>query len=110
MDFELMRAGLEQAVPLNQHLGLQVAELSIGRGVVVLPDDGPLAESAEITYKKIPRGRITATAVLGATPEELFAELESDGSVRFTIDVALTDDAGDVVADMAVRWTVRQED
>jgi Domain of unknown function (DUF4442) len=135
MDFEAMRAGLEQAVPFNQHLGLEVVELSIGRAVVRLPDDGalfaagqaaagaalaatfvehlealePLAEGTEITYKKIPRAVITATAVLAATPAELFAELERDGEVRFTIDVGLTDGAGDVVAEMVARWLVSRE-
>ena len=33
-----MRAGLEQAVPFNQHEGLEVAELATGRCVVRLPD------------------------------------------------------------------------
>jgi acyl-coenzyme A thioesterase PaaI-like protein len=39
MDFEPLRAGLEQAVPFNQHLGLEVTEVALGRGVVRLPDD-----------------------------------------------------------------------
>jgi acyl-coenzyme A thioesterase PaaI-like protein len=39
MDFEPLRAGMEQAVPFNQHLGLEVAEVALGRGVVRLPDD-----------------------------------------------------------------------
>jgi acyl-coenzyme A thioesterase PaaI-like protein len=38
MDFEAMRAGLEAAIPYNVHLGLQVVEVSPGRGVVRLPD------------------------------------------------------------------------
>jgi hypothetical protein len=104
MDFELMRAGLEQAVPFNQHLGLEVAELAVWRGVVRLPD-----ESAEITYKKIARGPITATGVLAADPGALLDELDRDGEVRFAIDVALTDDDGEVVADMTVRWNARKE-
>lgn len=142
-----MRSGLQQAVPFNQHLGLEVVELGIGRGVIRLPDDGqlrnhvgsqhasalfaagqaaagaavaaalverleslePLTESAEITYTKIPRGPITATGVLRATPHELLDELEREGSARFGIDVSLTDGAGDTVAEMTVRWLVRQE-
>jgi acyl-coenzyme A thioesterase PaaI-like protein len=148
MDFELMRSGLQQAVPFNQHLGLEVVELGVGRGVIRLPDDGqlrnhlgsqhasalfaagqaaagaalaaalverleslaPLAEGAEITYNKIPRGPITATGVVRATPQELLDELAREGSVRFGIDVSLTDGAGDTVAEMTVRWLVRQED
>jgi acyl-coenzyme A thioesterase PaaI-like protein len=147
MDFEPLRAGLEQAVPFNGHLGLEIAEVSLGRGVVNLPDDSALRnhtgsqhasalfaagqaasgaaiaaafvehlpqleispEGAEITYKKIPRGPITATGVLGAEPSELLGELDREGSVAFRIDVSLTDGAGDEVAAMTVRWLVRQE-
>jgi acyl-coenzyme A thioesterase PaaI-like protein len=147
MDFELLRSGLQQAVPFNQHLGLEMVELGLGRGVVRLPDDGtlrnhlgsqhasalfatgqaaagaalaaafadqleavePLTEGADITYKKIPRGPITATGVLGAAPDELLDELARERVVRFAIDVSLTDGAGDVVATMTVRWLVRQE-
>jgi acyl-coenzyme A thioesterase PaaI-like protein len=148
MDFEAMRAGLQQAVPFNQHLGLEIVELSLGRGVVRLPDDGslrnhvgsqhasalfavgqaasgaalatafaehleavePLAEAAEVSYRQIARGPITATAVLGATPDELLADLDDAGEIRFAIDVSLTDGAANVVAEMTVRWLVRQED
>ena len=39
MDFEALRAGLSQAIPLNQHLGLEVVEIAEGHGVVRLPDD-----------------------------------------------------------------------
>lgn len=41
-DLEPLRAGLEQAVPFNQHLGLVIEEVSLGRGVVRLPDDEAL--------------------------------------------------------------------
>jgi hypothetical protein len=147
MDLEPLRAGMEQAVPFNGHLGLEIVEVSVGRGVARLPDEEALRnhtgsqhasalfavgqaasgaalaavfvehlprlelspEGAEISYKKIPRGPITATGVLGADPATLLADLDRDGQVAFGIDVSLTDDAGETVADMTVRWLVRQE-
>ncbi|HWH93315.1 MAG TPA: DUF4442 domain-containing protein [Baekduia sp.] len=147
MDFEPLRAGMEQAVPFNRHLGLEIRDVALGRGVARLPDDQALRnhtgsqhasalfavghaasgaalaavfveqlpqleltpDGAEITYKKIPRGPLTAIGVLGADPATLLAELEREGSVAFAIDVSVTDGAGDVVADMSVRWLVRRE-
>lgn len=41
-DLEPLRAGLDQAVPFNQHLGLVIEEVALGRGVVRLPDDEKL--------------------------------------------------------------------
>jgi hypothetical protein len=147
MDFEPLRAGLEQAVPFNGHLGLVVEEVSLGRGVVRLPDDETLRnhtgsqhasalfavgqaasgaaiaaafvdelpqlellpQGAQITYKKIPRGPILGTGVLGADPGALLAELARERCVEFDVDVSLTDGAHDVVAEMSVRWLVSQE-
>jgi acyl-coenzyme A thioesterase PaaI-like protein len=147
MDLEPLRAGMEQAVPFNGHLGLEIAEVAVGRGVARLPDHEALRnhtgsqhasalfavgqaasgaalaavfvdqlpalelapEAAEITYKKIPRGPLVATGVLGASPDELLAELGREGQVAFGIDVSIVDGAGDVVADMTVRWNVRKE-
>jgi acyl-coenzyme A thioesterase PaaI-like protein len=42
MDFEAVRAGLEQAIPFNKHLGLEVVEVAEGSGSVRLPDDEKL--------------------------------------------------------------------
>jgi acyl-coenzyme A thioesterase PaaI-like protein len=39
MDYEAVRQGLEQAIPYNRHLGLEVAEVGEGRGATRLPDD-----------------------------------------------------------------------
>jgi acyl-coenzyme A thioesterase PaaI-like protein len=42
IDFEAVRAGLEQAIPFNQHLGLEVVAVADGSGSVRLPDDPKL--------------------------------------------------------------------
>jgi acyl-coenzyme A thioesterase PaaI-like protein len=68
----------------------------------------PLAESAEIAYRKIARGPITATGRLTADREAIVAELESEGRARFPVEVELTDPDGNVVAEMTVRWYVRK--
>ncbi|NLT06516.1 MAG: DUF4442 domain-containing protein [Solirubrobacterales bacterium] len=39
IDFEAVRAGLEQAIPFNRHLGLEVVAVADGSGSVRLPDD-----------------------------------------------------------------------
>lgn len=39
IDFDAVRAGLEQAIPFNGHLGLEVVAVSEGSGSVRLPDD-----------------------------------------------------------------------
>jgi acyl-coenzyme A thioesterase PaaI-like protein len=148
VDYEAMRAGLEQAIPFNRHVGLEVVELGDARGVVRLPDDQqlrnhvgsqhagalfaageaasggafvatfgerlgevtPLAESAEITYRKIARGPITATGTLSTTLDDLLDELDNEGYVRFPVAVELTNGAGEVVAEMTVHWYVRKND
>lgn len=68
----------------------------------------PLAESAEIAYRKVARGAITATARLDGEAAPLLEELDREGRVRFPIAVSLADAAGDTVADMTVRWHVRK--
>lgn len=39
IDFDAVRAGLEQAIPFNGHLGLEVVAVSEGSGSVRLPED-----------------------------------------------------------------------
>jgi acyl-coenzyme A thioesterase PaaI-like protein len=68
----------------------------------------PLARSAQIDYRKIARGPITATGTLSADVPELVAKLESDGRVQFPIEVELADADGQVVATMTVDWHVRK--
>jgi acyl-coenzyme A thioesterase PaaI-like protein len=42
IDFEAVRAGMEQAIPFNKHLGLEVVAVADGSGSVRLPDDPAL--------------------------------------------------------------------
>jgi acyl-coenzyme A thioesterase PaaI-like protein len=67
----------------------------------------PLARSAEIDYRKLARGEITATARLDDAVAGLVEELEKDGKAEFSIEVALTDSGANVVASMTVDWHVR---
>src|SRR5918998_1966480 len=114
MDYEAVRAGLAQMIPFNNHVGLDIAEVADGRGVVRLPDEShlknhvgsqhagalfsageaasgaafvgafaermggitPLAKGAEIDYRKLARGAITATGTLGEAKDALFSTLD----------------------------------
>ena len=38
MDYDAIRGGLQQAVPFNSHLGLEIQDVGAGVGVVKLPD------------------------------------------------------------------------
>jgi acyl-coenzyme A thioesterase PaaI-like protein len=42
MDYDAIRGGLQQAVPFNAHVGLVIAEVGDGVGVVRLPDRSEL--------------------------------------------------------------------
>jgi acyl-coenzyme A thioesterase PaaI-like protein len=145
MDFSALAAGLQQAIPFNVHLGLEVVEVGPGLGVVRLPDEEklhnhvgsqhagalfsageaasggaflgtfaerlaeitPLAASAEIGYRRLARGPITATARLEGA-DALLGELDDAGVVRFGVPVELTDAEGTTVAEMTVQWHVKK--
>ena len=70
----------------------------------------PLARSAEIDYRKLARGPITATGRLEGDVSELFERLDADGRVEFPVEVEMTDADGQVVAVMTVDWHVRRND
>jgi acyl-coenzyme A thioesterase PaaI-like protein len=68
----------------------------------------PLARSAQIDYRKLARGEITAVGTLSEGKDALLAKLEADGRVEFPIEVELSDADGQVVAAMTVNWHVRR--
>ncbi len=68
----------------------------------------PLARGAEIDYKKLAKGAIDATATLGEDVDVLLQQLDSEGRIRFPVEVEMIDSDGQVVAAMSVTWHVRK--
>jgi uncharacterized protein (TIGR00369 family) len=98
----------------SQHAGalFTVAETASGAAFVGafaerMGDLTPLARSAEISYEKIAKGPITATARLGIPAAKAHETLDADGKVEFPCEIELTDADGAVVAAANVRWHVR---
>lgn len=82
----------------------------VGAFVEIMGEITPLAESAEIAYKKLAKGEITATARFTENAEELRAKLNEEGRMRFPVEVEMTNAEGTVVAEMTVNWYVRRND
>jgi uncharacterized protein (TIGR00369 family) len=98
----------------SQHAGalFSVAETASGAAFVGafaerMGEVTPLARSADISYEKIAKGPITATATLGMPKDEALATLDREGKVEFPCEVVLTDESGLQVASATVRWHVR---
>lgn len=68
----------------------------------------PLAQGADISYKKVANGEIVASARMVETKDEILARLEADGRTRFPVEVTLTDAGGEVVAEMTVNWYMKK--
>lgn len=82
----------------------------VGAFLDVMGEITPLAESAQISYRKLAKGEITAVASFGEDAEALKAKLREDGRIRFPVQVQMTDAKGNVVAEMTVDWYVRHKD
>ncbi|HEY1690332.1 MAG TPA: DUF4442 domain-containing protein [Solirubrobacteraceae bacterium] len=81
----------------------------VGAFLEIMGEVTPLAESAQIAYKAIARGEITARARFAEDRDALLAELREKGRVRFPINVELTDPDGKLVAEMTVNWYMRRK-
>ena len=68
----------------------------------------PLAAGAEIRYRRVARGDVTATASMDADPAELLGRLESEGKVAFDVNVTIADASGEPTGEMTVRWHLRR--
>jgi uncharacterized protein (TIGR00369 family) len=110
---------LPERPELGNHVGSQhagalftVAETASGAAFVGafaerMGDVTPLARSAEISYEKIAKGPIDATAKLGVSADEALATLDAEGKVVFPCEVELSDASGQRVATATIQWHVR---
>jgi uncharacterized protein (TIGR00369 family) len=110
---------LPERSELTNHVGSQhagalftAAETASGAAFVGafaerLGDVPPLARAAEISYVKIAKGPIEASAKLGVPAAEALATLDAEGKVIFPCEIELTDASGQRVATATVQWHVR---
>ena len=96
------------------HAGALFTLAESASGAIVLAAFGdqlgravPLAVSAEIAYRKLAKGAITATAVLGRPAAEVVAELDDGSRPEFPVAITLTREDGGVTGEMTVVWTLR---
>lgn len=67
----------------------------------------PLAVRAEIAYKKLAMGAVTATATLGRPADEIVAELDAGQRPEFPVAIEIRRADGAVTGEMTVVWTLR---
>lgn len=96
------------------HAGAMFTLGETASGTIVLAAFGdqfsravPLAVSAEIAYKKLATGRVTATATLGRPVAEVVAELDAGQRPEFPVAIAIRRADGAVTGEMTVVWTLR---
>jgi acyl-coenzyme A thioesterase PaaI-like protein len=88
MDYDAIRAGMQQAIPFNEHLGLEIVEVADGRGVVKLPDRSELRNhvGSQHAGALFAAGEAASgAAFVGAFGEKLgeIAPLVRDASIRY---------------------------
>jgi len=96
------------------HAGAMFTLGESASGAVVLAAFGdqlsravPLAVTAEIAYKKLARGTVTATATLGRPAADVVAELDEGRRPEFPVAVVIQREDGAVTGEMTVVWTLR---
>ncbi|MET7683761.1 DUF4442 domain-containing protein [Streptomyces sp. NPDC005423] len=67
----------------------------------------PLPVNAEIAFKKIALGPVTATATLGRPAADVVAELDEGKRPEFPVTVEIRREDGAVTTEMTVIWTLR---
>ncbi|MFF5445358.1 DUF4442 domain-containing protein [Streptomyces sp. NPDC012888] len=96
------------------HAGAMFTLAESASGAIVLAAFGdqlsravPLAVKAEIGYKKVAMGEVTATATLGRPAAEVVAELDAGGRPEFPVHVAIQRADEAVTGEMEITWTLK---
>jgi uncharacterized protein (TIGR00369 family) len=96
------------------HAGAMFTLAESASGAVVLAAFGdqlgravPLAVKAEIGYKKLAMGAVTATAELGRPVADVLAELDAGKRPEFPVEVRIAREDGAVSGEMTIVWTLR---
>lgn len=96
------------------HAGAMFTLAESASGAVVLAAFGdqleravPLAVRAEIGYKKLAMGAVTATAELGRPVADVLAELDAGERPEFPVEVRIAREDGAVTGEMTIVWTLR---
>ncbi|MFG2825138.1 DUF4442 domain-containing protein [Kitasatospora sp. NPDC048365] len=99
------------------HAGAMFTLAESASGAIVLAAFGdqlgravPLPTNAQIAFKKIARGDVTATATLGRPIADVVAELDKGERPEFDVTVDITREDGAVTGVMTITWTLRPND
>ncbi len=65
-----------------------------------------VAATSDISYKKLAKGLITAVAKTSIPASEINETLESDGKIRFAVNVELMNEEKEIVALVNVDWHI----
>ncbi|MFD5905006.1 DUF4442 domain-containing protein [Streptomyces microflavus] len=96
------------------HAGAMFTLAESASGAIVIAAFGdqmsravPLAVKAEIGYKKLALGEVTATATLGRPIAEVVAQLDAGERPEFPVAIEIRRADGAVTGEMTVVWTLR---
>ncbi|MET8344549.1 DUF4442 domain-containing protein [Streptomyces microflavus] len=96
------------------HAGAMFTLAESASGAIVIAAFGdqmsravPLAVKAEISYKKLAMGEVTATATLGRPIAEVVAQLDAGERPEFPVAIEIRRADGAVTGEMTVVWTLR---
>lgn len=99
----------------TMHAGAQFSLIEATSGAAVssafldlLGRATPLAQGADLTYKRPVRGDASAEAHLSADEvERVRVELETQGRARFDVQVSIRDADGTLATEATMRWYIR---